>query len=51
MTHNTDFARGFVGLFGNPATIGHAFHITSDEVLSWNQIYQTRGRCRGRHGI
>jgi nucleoside-diphosphate-sugar epimerase len=40
MTHNTDFAKGFVGLFGNPATIGHAFHITSDEVLSWDQIYQ-----------
>jgi nucleoside-diphosphate-sugar epimerase len=38
MTHNSDFARGFVGLFGNPATIGHAFHITSDEVLSWDQI-------------
>jgi len=41
MTHNSDFARGFVGLFGNPAATGHAFHITSDEVLSWNQIYQT----------
>ncbi len=40
MTHNTDFARGFVGLFANPATIGHAFHITSDEVLSWDQIYK-----------
>jgi len=39
MTHNTDFAKGFVGLFGNPATIGHAFHITSDEVYSWDQIY------------
>jgi len=47
MTHNTDFARGFVGLFGNPATIGHAFHITSDEVLSWNQIYQTVADAAG----
>jgi nucleoside-diphosphate-sugar epimerase len=47
MTHNTDFARGFVGLFGNPATIGHAFHITSDEVLSWDQIYQTVAEAAG----
>jgi nucleoside-diphosphate-sugar epimerase len=47
MTHNTDFARGFVGLFGNPASIGHAFHITSDEVLSWDQIYQTVADAAG----
>ena len=47
MTHNTDFAKGFVGLFGNPATIGHAFHITSDEVLSWDQIYQVVADAAG----
>jgi nucleoside-diphosphate-sugar epimerase len=47
MTHNTDFARGFVGLFGNPATIGHAFHITSDEVLSWDQIYHVVADAAG----
>ncbi len=47
MTHNTDFARGFVGLFGNSATIGHAFHITSDEVLSWDQIYQVVADAAG----
>jgi nucleoside-diphosphate-sugar epimerase len=39
-THNSDFAKAFVGLLGNPQTIGHPFHITSDEVLTWNQIYQ-----------
>jgi nucleoside-diphosphate-sugar epimerase len=39
VTHADDFARGFVGLLGNPQAIGHAFHITSDEVLTWNQIY------------
>jgi nucleoside-diphosphate-sugar epimerase len=39
-THNTDFAKGFVGLFGNVRTIGESFHITSDEVLTWNQCYQ-----------
>jgi len=38
LTHHTDFARGFVGLLGHPRTIGDAFHITSDDVLTWNQI-------------
>lgn len=38
-THSEDFARGFVGLLGHAQAIGHAFHITSDEVLTWNQIY------------
>jgi len=41
VTHSDDFARGFLGLLGNPQTLGHAFHITSDEVLTWDQIYQT----------
>ncbi len=40
LTHHRDFARGFVGLLGNPHTIGEAIHITSDEVLTWNQIYE-----------
>lgn len=40
MTHNSDFAKGFVGLMGNPHAIGEAFQITSDESLTWNQIYQ-----------
>ncbi|SRR6266404_213870 len=41
MTHSEDFARGFAGLVGNKQAVGHAFHITSDEVLSWNQVYRT----------
>jgi nucleoside-diphosphate-sugar epimerase len=41
VTHSEDFAKGFVGLLGHPQAIGHAFHITSDEVLTWNQIYHT----------
>lgn len=41
LTHNSDFAKGFIGLMGNPHALGNAFHITSDETLSWNQIYQT----------
>ena len=40
-THAEDFARGFLGLLGNPGAIGDAFHITTDEVLTWNQIYET----------
>jgi len=40
ITHNSDFAKGLVGLLGNPQTIGHAFHITSDEVMSWDQYYR-----------
>ncbi|HMB95944.1 MAG TPA: SDR family oxidoreductase, partial [Tepidisphaeraceae bacterium] len=46
-THNSDFAKGFVGLLGNSQTIGHAFHITTDEVLTWDQIYQTVGAALG----
>ena len=40
VTHSDDFAKGFVGLLGLTQTIGHAFHITSDEILSWNMIYK-----------
>ncbi len=41
VTHSEDFARGFLGLVGNWQALGHAFHITTDEVLTWNQIYET----------
>lgn len=47
MTHSTDFARGLLGLLGQRAALGHAFHITSDEVLSWNQIYQAVADAAG----
>lgn len=39
LTHHRDFAVGFVGLLGKPEAINEAFHITSDEWLSWNSIY------------
>jgi nucleoside-diphosphate-sugar epimerase len=39
MTHNSDFAKGFVGLMGNLHAIGESVNITSDETLTWNQIY------------
>ena len=41
MTHHEDFARAFVPLLGHPRTLGEAFHITSDDVLTWNQIART----------
>jgi nucleoside-diphosphate-sugar epimerase len=47
MTHNTDFAKGFLGLMGNVQAIGHAVHITSDEALTWNQIYQAIADAAG----
>jgi nucleoside-diphosphate-sugar epimerase len=47
LTHHADFARGFVGLLGNPHAIGQAIHITSDEILTWNQIYRLMGRAAG----
>ena len=47
MTHNSDFAKGFVGLMGNAHAIGNAFQITSDETLTWNQIYESLARALG----
>jgi nucleoside-diphosphate-sugar epimerase len=47
ITHNTDFAKGFVGVLGHQQAIGHAFHITSDEVLTWNQLYQIVAAAAG----
>jgi len=47
ITHNTDFAKGFVGLLGLEQAIGHAFHITTDEVMTWNQFYTLAGAAAG----
>ncbi len=47
MTHNSDFAKGFFGLIGNLKAIGETFHITSDEVLTWNQIFNSIGNAVG----
>lgn len=47
ITHNSDFAAGLIGLFGNAATHGQAFHITSDEVLTWNQIFAQAAAAAG----
>lgn len=47
MTHNSDFARAFIGLMGNVHALGNAFQITSNEVLSWNQIYACLAQALG----
>jgi nucleoside-diphosphate-sugar epimerase len=47
LTHHTDFARGFLGLLGHPKAIGEAFHITSDEHLTWNQIFTLTAQAAG----
>lgn len=47
LTHHTDFAKAFVGLLGRPQAIGDSFHITSDEVLTWNQIYAAMAAAAG----
>jgi len=47
LTHHEDFARGFVPLLGSPRTLGDAFHITSDDVLTWNQIAATLAAAAG----
>lgn len=47
VTWNADFAKGLVGLLGNQRAVGHAFHITTDEVLNWDQIYRAVGRAAG----
>lgn len=47
ITHNSDFAKGLVGLLGHPGAIGHALHITSDEALTWNQLYQFTAEAAG----
>jgi nucleoside-diphosphate-sugar epimerase len=47
LTHHRDFAVGFVGLLGNPHAFGQSVHITSDEWLTWNQIYELVARAAG----
>jgi nucleoside-diphosphate-sugar epimerase len=47
LTHAEDFAKGFVGLLGHRQATGQAFHITADEILTWNQIYQILAEAAG----
>jgi nucleoside-diphosphate-sugar epimerase len=47
VTHAEDFAKGFLALLGHPQAIGEAFHITSDEILTWNQIYRVVASAAG----
>lgn len=47
ITHARDFAIGFVGLIGHQQALGQSFHITSDEILTWNQIYEALAMASG----
>jgi nucleoside-diphosphate-sugar epimerase len=47
LTHHHDFAKGFVGLLGRPEAVGEVFHITSDELLTWNQIFEMIAAAAG----
>lgn len=47
LTHARDFAQGFLGLMANPHALGQAVHVTSDESMSWNQIYTVLAQALG----
>jgi nucleoside-diphosphate-sugar epimerase len=47
ITHSSDFAQGLVGLLGHPQAIGQAFHITSDEAMTWDQFYRITAQAAG----
>jgi len=47
ITHNSDFAVGFLGLLGRREAIGEAFNITSNEVLTWDEIYRQTAAAAG----
>jgi nucleoside-diphosphate-sugar epimerase len=47
ITHNTDFAKGLIGLLAREQTIGHAFNITGDEVMCWDQWYRLTAEAAG----
>jgi nucleoside-diphosphate-sugar epimerase len=47
VTHADDFAKGFVGLLAHQQAIGQSFHITSDEILTWDQIHQAIAEAVG----
>ena len=48
LTHASDFAKGFAALMGNPHALGGAYHITSDERMTWNQIYGVLAAALGK---
>lgn len=47
LTHHRDFARGLVPLLGHSRTLGDVFQITSDDVLTWDQIAHTLAAAAG----
>lgn len=48
LTHNSDFAKAFTALMGNPHAVRECYHITSDEALTWNAVIETFGETVGK---
>ncbi len=48
LTHHSDFAKGFVGLLGNPMAMNETFHITSEEWITWNRITELLAEAAGK---
>lgn len=51
LTHASDFAKGFVGLFGNAKALNKVFHITSDERITWREVLETIAKSVGEKAI
>lgn len=47
LTHHIDFAAAFVALLGNTRALGEAYTITSDDVLTWDQVYRILAAAAG----
>ncbi len=47
VTHTIDFAKAFVGLWGNPAALNKDFHITSSEYLTWKRVVEIEAEVLG----
>ncbi|HTV22510.1 MAG TPA: NAD-dependent epimerase/dehydratase family protein [Polyangiaceae bacterium] len=47
LTHASDFARPFARLLGNGRALGEAFHITGENVHTWDEIFTEMGRALG----
>lgn len=48
LTHVSDFAKGIVGLLGNPAAYNEAFHIVGDERYTWKEVITLIGKSVGK---
>ena len=45
ITQARDVAKGMIGLFGNSHAFGETVHLTTDEFLTWDDIYKSIARA------